>query len=172
MVDKPFAVTLLTVTVKAGLYNTVCSLSLSLSLLLFSTSSPLPHLSQKTSRHSGGSSFIAGRRSRSTSPAQEKHVSHHERPKKVRTAQSFSIQRGRVMWGGGEKGKSVPRALMAPQVSPDSVKSFTVRDLNSGCVFKQASRNVYANRAAQPWGMRGEVCMFRLCQRGPGRTCL
>uniref|UniRef100_A0A663MNZ3 MLLT6, PHD finger containing n=1 Tax=Athene cunicularia TaxID=194338 RepID=A0A663MNZ3_ATHCN len=38
----------------------------------------------KTSRHSGGSSFIAGRRSRSTSPAQEKHVSHHERPKKSR----------------------------------------------------------------------------------------
>ncbi|XP_010116599.1 PREDICTED: protein AF-17-like, partial [Chlamydotis macqueenii] len=36
----------------------------------------------KTSRHSGGSSFIAGRRSRSASPAQEKHVSHHERPKK------------------------------------------------------------------------------------------
>ncbi|KFO73080.1 Protein AF-17, partial [Cuculus canorus] len=38
----------------------------------------------KTSRHSGGSSFIAGRRSRSTSPTQEKHVSHHERPKKSR----------------------------------------------------------------------------------------
>ncbi|NWX09564.1 AF17 protein, partial [Caloenas nicobarica] len=38
----------------------------------------------KTSRHSGGGSFIAGRRSRSTSPAQEKHVSHHERPKKSR----------------------------------------------------------------------------------------
>ncbi|NXG21654.1 AF17 protein, partial [Grallaria varia] len=38
----------------------------------------------KTSRHSGSSSFIAGRRSRSTSPAQEKHVSHHDRPKKSR----------------------------------------------------------------------------------------
>ncbi|XP_021233807.1 protein AF-17 isoform X1 [Numida meleagris] len=38
----------------------------------------------KTSRHPAGSSFIAGRRSRSTSPAQEKHVSHHERPKKSR----------------------------------------------------------------------------------------
>ncbi|NXA43021.1 AF17 protein, partial [Eudromia elegans] len=38
----------------------------------------------KTSRHSGGSSFIAGRRSRSASPAQEKHVSHHDRPKKSR----------------------------------------------------------------------------------------
>ncbi|XP_015267926.1 PREDICTED: protein AF-17 [Gekko japonicus] len=38
----------------------------------------------KTSRHSGGGSFIAGRRSRSTSPAQEKHVSHHEKPKKSR----------------------------------------------------------------------------------------
>uniref|UniRef100_G1MUI3 Uncharacterized protein n=1 Tax=Meleagris gallopavo TaxID=9103 RepID=G1MUI3_MELGA len=38
----------------------------------------------KTSRHSAGSSFIAGRRSRSTSPTQEKHVSHHERPKKSR----------------------------------------------------------------------------------------
>ncbi|XP_066483262.1 protein AF-17 isoform X1 [Tiliqua scincoides] len=38
----------------------------------------------KTSRHSGGGSFIAGRRSRSVSPAQEKHVSHHEKPKKSR----------------------------------------------------------------------------------------
>ncbi|NXK95025.1 AF17 protein, partial [Formicarius rufipectus] len=38
----------------------------------------------KTSRHSGSSSFIAGRRSRSTSPTQEKHVSHHDRPKKSR----------------------------------------------------------------------------------------
>ncbi|NXB40191.1 AF17 protein, partial [Eulacestoma nigropectus] len=38
----------------------------------------------KTSRHSGSSSFLAGRRSRSASPAQEKHLSHHERPKKSR----------------------------------------------------------------------------------------
>uniref|UniRef100_A0A8C4YC15 MLLT6, PHD finger containing n=1 Tax=Gopherus evgoodei TaxID=1825980 RepID=A0A8C4YC15_9SAUR len=38
----------------------------------------------KTLRHSGGSSFITGRRSRSVSPAQEKPVSHHERPKKSR----------------------------------------------------------------------------------------
>uniref|UniRef100_A0A8C5X0S2 PHD-type domain-containing protein n=1 Tax=Malurus cyaneus samueli TaxID=2593467 RepID=A0A8C5X0S2_9PASS len=38
----------------------------------------------KTSRHSGSSSFIAGRRSRSASPTQEKHLSHHERPKKSR----------------------------------------------------------------------------------------
>ncbi|NXO00640.1 AF17 protein, partial [Rhinopomastus cyanomelas] len=38
----------------------------------------------KTSRHSGGGSFIAGRRSRSASPTQEKHLSHHERPKKSR----------------------------------------------------------------------------------------
>lgn len=128
-------------------------LSLSLIFLLFSNSSPLPHLPQKTSRHSGGSSFIAGRRSRSTSPAQEKHVSHHERPKKVTSAQSLPIQRGTVVWDGGEKGRSVQRAPLAPQVSPDSAKSFTVRDLNSGCDFKQASRNVYANRAAQPWGM-------------------
>ncbi|KYO44297.1 protein AF-10 isoform D [Alligator mississippiensis] len=37
----------------------------------------------KTSRHSGGSSFISGRRSQSASPTQEKHMSHHERPKKV-----------------------------------------------------------------------------------------
>lgn len=57
------------------------------------------------------------------------------------------------MWNGGERGKTVQRAPMAPQVSPDSAKSFTVRDLKSGCIFKQASRNVYANRAAQPWGM-------------------
>ncbi|XP_064589518.1 protein AF-17 isoform X1 [Zonotrichia leucophrys gambelii] len=38
----------------------------------------------KTSRHSGTSSFLPGRRSRSASPAQEKHLSHHERPKKSR----------------------------------------------------------------------------------------
>ncbi|XP_026525604.1 protein AF-17 isoform X1 [Notechis scutatus] len=38
----------------------------------------------KTSRHFGGGSFIGGRRSRSASPAQEKHVSHHEKPKKSR----------------------------------------------------------------------------------------
>ncbi|NXQ60912.1 AF17 protein, partial [Anthoscopus minutus] len=38
----------------------------------------------KTSRHSGNSSFLPGRRSRSTSPTQEKHLSHHERPKKSR----------------------------------------------------------------------------------------
>ncbi|NXM46639.1 AF17 protein, partial [Gymnorhina tibicen] len=38
----------------------------------------------KTSRHSGSGSFLAGRRSRSASPAQEKHLSHHERPKKSR----------------------------------------------------------------------------------------
>ncbi|XP_058714082.1 protein AF-17 isoform X1 [Poecile atricapillus] len=38
----------------------------------------------KTSRHSGSSSFIPGRRSRSASPTQEKHLSHHERPKKSR----------------------------------------------------------------------------------------
>ncbi|NWH41585.1 AF17 protein, partial [Chloropsis hardwickii] len=38
----------------------------------------------KTSRHSGSSSFLPGRRSRSASPAQEKHLSHHERPKKSR----------------------------------------------------------------------------------------
>ncbi|XP_061446448.1 protein AF-17 isoform X6 [Rhineura floridana] len=38
----------------------------------------------KTSRHSGGGPFITGRRSRSASPAQEKHVSHHEKPKKSR----------------------------------------------------------------------------------------
>uniref|UniRef100_A0A8D2MAG1 MLLT6, PHD finger containing n=1 Tax=Zonotrichia albicollis TaxID=44394 RepID=A0A8D2MAG1_ZONAL len=37
-----------------------------------------------TSRHSGTSSFLPGRRSRSASPAQEKHLSHHERPKKSR----------------------------------------------------------------------------------------
>ncbi|XP_030321917.1 protein AF-17 isoform X2 [Calypte anna] len=41
------------------------------------------HFNKMSSRHSGGS-FIAGRRSRSTSPAQEKHLSHHERPKKSR----------------------------------------------------------------------------------------
>ncbi|NWV74398.1 AF17 protein, partial [Dasyornis broadbenti] len=38
----------------------------------------------KSSRHSGSSSFLAGRRSRSASPTQEKHLSHHERPKKSR----------------------------------------------------------------------------------------
>uniref|UniRef100_A0A8C6X8L5 MLLT6, PHD finger containing n=1 Tax=Naja naja TaxID=35670 RepID=A0A8C6X8L5_NAJNA len=38
----------------------------------------------KTSRHFGAGSFIGGRRSRSASPTQEKHVSHHEKPKKVR----------------------------------------------------------------------------------------
>ncbi|XP_019363217.1 PREDICTED: protein AF-17 isoform X2 [Gavialis gangeticus] len=42
------------------------------------------HFNKMTSRHSGGSSFIAGRRSQSASPTQEKHVSHHERPKKSR----------------------------------------------------------------------------------------
>ncbi|XP_062994579.1 protein AF-17 isoform X2 [Elgaria multicarinata webbii] len=42
------------------------------------------HFNKMTSRHSGGGSFITGRRSRSTSPAQEKHVSHHEKPKKSR----------------------------------------------------------------------------------------
>ncbi|XP_027554704.1 protein AF-17 isoform X4 [Neopelma chrysocephalum] len=42
------------------------------------------HFNKMTSRHSGSSSFIAGRRSRSTSPTQEKHVSHHDRPKKSR----------------------------------------------------------------------------------------
>ncbi|XP_044300395.1 protein AF-17 isoform X4 [Varanus komodoensis] len=42
------------------------------------------HFNKMTSRHSGGSSFITGRRSRSASPAQEKHVSHHEKPKKSR----------------------------------------------------------------------------------------
>ncbi|XP_025020333.1 protein AF-17 isoform X1 [Python bivittatus] len=38
----------------------------------------------KTSRHFGGGSFTGGRRSRSASPTQEKHVSHHEKPKKSR----------------------------------------------------------------------------------------
>ncbi|XP_077170333.1 protein AF-17 isoform X2 [Paroedura picta] len=42
------------------------------------------HFSKMTSRHSGAGSFIAGRRSRSTSPAQEKPVTHHEKPKKSR----------------------------------------------------------------------------------------
>uniref|UniRef100_A0A8C3QLL6 MLLT6, PHD finger containing n=1 Tax=Cyanoderma ruficeps TaxID=181631 RepID=A0A8C3QLL6_9PASS len=42
------------------------------------------HFNKMTSRHSGGSSFLPGRRSRSTSPTQEKHLSHHERPKKSR----------------------------------------------------------------------------------------
>ncbi|XP_031990072.1 protein AF-17 isoform X2 [Corvus moneduloides] len=42
------------------------------------------HFNKMTSRHSGSSSFLAGRRSRSASPAQEKHPSHHERPKKSR----------------------------------------------------------------------------------------
>ncbi|XP_068852750.1 protein AF-17 isoform X2 [Aphelocoma coerulescens] len=42
------------------------------------------HFNKMTSRHSGSSSFLAGRRSRSASPAQEKHLSHHERPKKSR----------------------------------------------------------------------------------------
>uniref|UniRef100_A0A8D0BEL8 MLLT6, PHD finger containing n=1 Tax=Salvator merianae TaxID=96440 RepID=A0A8D0BEL8_SALMN len=42
------------------------------------------HFNKMTSRHSGGGSFIAGRRSRSASPTQEKHVSHHEKPKKSR----------------------------------------------------------------------------------------
>ncbi|XP_070585938.1 protein AF-17 isoform X2 [Erythrolamprus reginae] len=37
-----------------------------------------------TSRHFGGGSFIGGRKSRSASPTQEKHVSHHEKPKKSR----------------------------------------------------------------------------------------
>uniref|UniRef100_A0A8C3SMT8 MLLT6, PHD finger containing n=1 Tax=Chelydra serpentina TaxID=8475 RepID=A0A8C3SMT8_CHESE len=60
---------------------TVCSL-----FFVYSPSPPpASRLSQKTLRHSGGSSFIAaGRRSRSVSPAQEKPVSHHERPKKSR----------------------------------------------------------------------------------------
>lgn len=122
-VGKASAVTLLSVTVKTGLYNTV-SFSLFLFLLL-SNSSPLPHLPQKTSRHSGGSSFIAGRRSRSTSPTQEKHVSHHDRPKKVRSAQGLSTWRGPGLWDGGGKGKSVQRALIAPRASPDSAKSFS-----------------------------------------------
>ncbi|XP_048373322.1 protein AF-17 isoform X3 [Sphaerodactylus townsendi] len=39
---------------------------------------------EKTSRHSGGASLLAGRRSRSASPVQEKHTSHHEKPKKSR----------------------------------------------------------------------------------------
>ncbi|XP_066196242.1 protein AF-17, partial [Sylvia atricapilla] len=38
----------------------------------------------KTSRHPGGSSFLPGRRSRSSSPAQEKPLAHHDRPKKSR----------------------------------------------------------------------------------------
>ncbi|XP_042331829.1 protein AF-17 isoform X2 [Sceloporus undulatus] len=42
------------------------------------------HFNKMTSRHSGGGSFNAARRSRSPSPAQEKHVSHHEKPKKSR----------------------------------------------------------------------------------------
>uniref|UniRef100_A0A8C5NN28 MLLT6, PHD finger containing n=1 Tax=Junco hyemalis TaxID=40217 RepID=A0A8C5NN28_JUNHY len=42
------------------------------------------HFNKMTSRHSGSSSFLPGRRSRSASPAQEKHLSHHERPKKSR----------------------------------------------------------------------------------------
>ncbi|XP_053115974.1 protein AF-17 isoform X2 [Hemicordylus capensis] len=42
------------------------------------------HFNKMTSRHSGGGAFIAGRRSRSASPAQEKPVSHHEKPKKSR----------------------------------------------------------------------------------------
>ncbi|XP_053821191.1 protein AF-17 isoform X1 [Vidua chalybeata] len=42
------------------------------------------HFSKMTSRHSGGSSFLPGRRSRSASPPQEKHLAHHERPKKSR----------------------------------------------------------------------------------------
>uniref|UniRef100_A0A8C5T5P4 MLLT6, PHD finger containing n=1 Tax=Malurus cyaneus samueli TaxID=2593467 RepID=A0A8C5T5P4_9PASS len=59
----------------------------------------------KTSRHSGSSSFIAGRRSRSASPTQEKHLSHHERPKKVRNSRDSSIQ--------GEK-----EPLLVPEVTP------------------------------------------------------
>ncbi|KAJ7313639.1 hypothetical protein JRQ81_005206 [Phrynocephalus forsythii] len=42
------------------------------------------HFNKMTSRHSGGGSFNPGRRSRSASPAQEKHVLHHEKPKKSR----------------------------------------------------------------------------------------
>jgi len=42
MVDKLFTVTLLTVTVKAGLCNTVCSLSLSLFFFFLLFSPPLP----------------------------------------------------------------------------------------------------------------------------------
>ncbi|RLV83474.1 hypothetical protein DV515_00016437, partial [Chloebia gouldiae] len=38
----------------------------------------------ETSRHSGGGSFLPGRRSRSASPPQEKPPAHHERPKKSR----------------------------------------------------------------------------------------
>ncbi|XP_017693386.1 PREDICTED: protein AF-17 [Lepidothrix coronata] len=64
--------------VKPGLDNTVSS------LFFLPPPAVLAHFPQKTSRHSGSSSFIAGRRSRSTSPAQEKHVSHHDRPKKSR----------------------------------------------------------------------------------------
>ncbi|XP_016850091.1 protein AF-17 isoform X2 [Anolis carolinensis] len=42
------------------------------------------HFNKMTSCHSGSGPFNAGRRSRSPSPAQEKHVSHHEKPKKSR----------------------------------------------------------------------------------------
>ncbi|NXU98888.1 AF17 protein, partial [Cettia cetti] len=42
------------------------------------------HFNKMSSRHSGGSSFLPGRRSRSSSPTQEKPPSHHERPKKSR----------------------------------------------------------------------------------------
>uniref|UniRef100_A0A8C3D6J0 MLLT6, PHD finger containing n=1 Tax=Corvus moneduloides TaxID=1196302 RepID=A0A8C3D6J0_CORMO len=69
----------------------------------------------KTSRHSGSSSFLAGRRSRSASPAQEKHPSHHERPKK---GEQFLLQRG-------ENREKEPRLRPppVPGVTPVSVPS-------------------------------------------------
>ncbi|KAM4756754.1 LOW QUALITY PROTEIN: protein AF-17 [Cyanocitta cristata] len=65
----------------------------------------------KTSRHSGSSSFLAGRRSRSASPAQEKHLSHHERPKKSRKDKERPKQKHKKRAGVPQQPPPAPVAV-------------------------------------------------------------
>ncbi|XP_061872961.1 protein AF-17-like isoform X3 [Colius striatus] len=98
----------------------------------------------KTSRHSGGSSFIAGRRSRSTSPAQEKHVSHHERPKKSRKDKERPKQKHK-------KRPELPRSL-TPSLVPVAAEKGSTSHHEGSKETSEVSRSEVKGRKSSSHG--------------------
>ncbi|XP_072860394.2 protein AF-17 isoform X1 [Pogona vitticeps] len=95
------------------------------------------HFNKMTSRHSGGGSFNPGRRSRSASPAQEKHVSHHEKPKKSRKDKERPKQKHK-------KHSESPTGLTLPSSTPVVPE-------------KQSSTNHHESSKETPEVIRSEV---------------
>uniref|UniRef100_A0A8C0VIQ4 MLLT6, PHD finger containing n=1 Tax=Cyanistes caeruleus TaxID=156563 RepID=A0A8C0VIQ4_CYACU len=112
----------------------------------------------KTSRHSGSSSFIPGRRSRSASPTQEKHLSHHERPKKSRKDKERPKQ----------KHKKRPESPSSLPPAPPAVAAEKVPDPSDGKIH-QKTGNGQENpprKSSQKTGRKGRKIQPKNWEKG------